>query len=80
MSKLNPGQSNNSHAIFAMITLESGWSPCGGIISFLKTIVGCYYMECSHFPMRPVCYIDKIPMQEGYKNALEGVIQTSIVN
>ena len=42
--------------------LDSGWSSCGGIISFLKTIVECYQMECSLSPMRPVSYI--IPTSE----------------
>ena len=34
--------------------LDSSWSSYGGIISFLKTIVECYYMECILSPMRPV--------------------------
>ena len=37
--------------------LDSGWSSCGGILSFLKTIVECYHMECSLSPIRPVCCI-----------------------
>ena len=35
-------------------SLDSGWSSCGGIISFLKTILECYYIECSLSPMRSV--------------------------
>ena len=34
--------------------LDSGWSSCGGIILFLKTITKCYHMECSLSSMRPV--------------------------
>ena len=34
--------------------LDSGWTFCEDIISFLKTIVECYHMECSLSPMRPV--------------------------
>ena len=30
---------------------------CGGIISFVKTIVECYHMECSLSSMRSVCNI-----------------------
>ena len=32
--------------------LDSGWSSCGGIISFLKTIVECYHMECTFSPIK----------------------------
>ena len=39
--------------------LDSCWSSCGGIISFLK-IMECYHMECSLPPVRPVCYINPI--------------------
>ena len=37
--------------------LDSGWSFCGGIISFVKTIMECYHIECSLSPMRPVGHI-----------------------
>ena len=37
--------------------LDSGWTVCGGIISFPSTIVKYYHMECSLFPMNPICYL-----------------------
>ena len=37
--------------------LDNGWTFCGGIISFLNTIVECYHMECYLSPMSPVCYL-----------------------
>ena len=44
--------------------LDTGWSSCGDIISFLKTIVECYHMQCSLSPMRPAFSI--IPTTEIY--------------
>ena len=44
--------------------LNSGWSFCADITSFLSTIVECYHMECSLSPMRSVYYM--IPITEIY--------------
>ena len=35
-------------------SLDSGWTFCKGIMSFLDTIVECYHMECSLFMKRPM--------------------------
>ena len=36
--------------------VDSGWTFCGSITSFLNNIVECYYMECFVSSMRPTCY------------------------
>ena len=37
--------------------LDSGWTSCGSILSFLNTIVECNHIECSLSSMRPMCYL-----------------------
>ena len=37
--------------------VDSGWTSCGSIISFLNAIVDCFYTECFVSSMRPTCYL-----------------------
>ena len=56
MSKVESGSKQQQPCNFCYDHfLDSGWTSCGSIISFLNTIVEWYHMECSLSPMRPVC-------------------------
>ena len=37
--------------------LDSGWTFCGGRISFLNTIEEYYHIECPLCPIKPICYL-----------------------
>ena len=61
--------------------LDTGWTFCGDIISFLNTIVECYHIECSLSPMRPVCYITptmEICFQSSLSNGFEAICENPL--